>query len=103
MLLDDLLIYPKHISHVPRSLASRYPTHHRRTTGRCLRCLQPSSMSRAAGTRQVERSPSFLSRKSLVEQSQDLGHVELYIFEVESFLIIFLHLQKIVQFEVKLE
>ena len=58
---------------------------------------------RAAGIGQVSKSPSFLSRKPLVEQSQDLGHVELYIFEVESFLIVLLHFEKIVQFKVKLE
>lgn len=47
--------------------------------------------------------PSLLPCKSLVEEDQDFGHVELYVLEVEIFLVVLLHLQKIVQLQIKLE
>jgi hypothetical protein len=37
-------------------------------------------------------SPALLSRKSLVQQVQHLGDIELDIFKVEIFLVVFLHL-----------
>ena len=36
--------------------------------------------------------PTFLSRKALVEQSQDLGYIELDVLKVEVLLIVLLHL-----------
>ena len=47
--------------------------------------------------------PSLLPCESLVEKDQDFGHVELYVFQVEIFLIVLLHLEKIVQFQVEFE
>lgn len=47
--------------------------------------------------------PAFLSRKALVEQSKDFRNVELHVFQVEIFLIIFLHLQKIVKLQVQFQ
>ena len=41
----------------------------------------------------MERLPTLLSREALVEQSQDFGYVEQDIFEVQSLLIVLLHLE----------
>lgn len=41
--------------------------------------------------------PSLLTCEPLVEQDQDLGHVELHVLQVQIFLVVFLHLEKIVQ------
>ena len=45
--------------------------------------------------------PSFLSRKALIEERQNLGNVELYVFEIEVLLVIFLHLEQVVELEVQ--
>lgn len=47
--------------------------------------------------------PCPLSGEPFVEQSQDLGNVELYVFKVEILLSVLLHLEKIVQLEIQLE
>lgn len=36
--------------------------------------------------------PPFLPGKPLVQQCQDLGYIELHVFEIEVLLIVFLHL-----------
>jgi hypothetical protein len=45
----------------------------------------------------------LLPSKSLVEQGQDLRHIELHIFEVQVILTVFLHFQEIIKLEIKLE
>ena len=37
-------------------------------------------------------SPSLLPGKALIQQCENLGYIKLYVFEVEIFLIVFLHL-----------
>jgi hypothetical protein len=51
--------------------------------------------------RLIPCSPRLLSCKAFVEQVEDFCDVELDVFEVEVFLIVFLHLKKIVQLEVE--
>jgi hypothetical protein len=50
-----------------------------------------------------EHLSALLSGKPLVQQRQHLGHVELDVFQVEIFLVVLLHLQQIVQFEIQLQ
>lgn len=45
--------------------------------------------------------PALLSRKPFVEQSQDLGDIELDILQVKVLEVVFLHFQKIIEFQVK--
>jgi hypothetical protein len=47
--------------------------------------------------------PAFLPGKALVEQSQDFRDVELHVFQVEVFLVIFLHLQQIVKLQIQFQ
>lgn len=47
--------------------------------------------------------PSLLSCKSFVEERKHLGDIELDIFQIEVFKVVFLHLQEIVKLEIKLE
>lgn len=47
--------------------------------------------------------PALLSRKALVEQGQDFRNIELHIFKVKVFLIVFLHLQEIVKLQVEFQ
>jgi hypothetical protein len=47
--------------------------------------------------------PPFLSGKPLIQERQDLRNVELYVLKVEVLLVIFLHFEKIIQFQVKLQ
>lgn len=49
----------------------------------------------------VQRSPSFLACEALVEEREDFWDVELDIFEIEGFLIVLLHFEEIVEFEVE--
>jgi hypothetical protein len=49
------------------------------------------------------RLPPLLSREAFVEQSEDFWDVELDIFQVQVFLVVLLHLEEIVEFEIKLE
>lgn len=51
----------------------------------------------------MEISPAFLPREALVEQGQDLRHVELHVFQIQVFLIVLLHLEQVVEFEIKLQ
>jgi hypothetical protein len=48
-------------------------------------------------------SPALLACKTLVEKGEDLADIELDIFEVEILLVVFLHLQEIVKFQVQLQ
>lgn len=48
-------------------------------------------------------SPSLLASKSLVEQCEHFGDIELHVFEIELILVVLLHLQQVVEFEVKLQ
>ena len=54
-------------------------------------------------THKAPNSPPFLAREALVQQRQHFGDVELDVFEVEGFLVVLLHLEQIVEFEVELE
>ncbi len=47
--------------------------------------------------------PPFLPRKALVEQCQDLGNVELDVFQIQVVLVVLLHLQEVVELEIELE
>jgi hypothetical protein len=47
--------------------------------------------------------PPFLARKAFVEKREHLGDVELHVLKIEILLIVFLHLQQIVEFQVKFE
>ena len=47
--------------------------------------------------------PAFLPCKSLVEKCKHLRHVKLDILEIQILLIILLHLEQIVKFEVELQ
>ena len=57
----------------------------------------------SAGVVSVIHLPSFLSGEALVEQSQDLGYIELDIFEVEVLLIVLLHFQQVIELQVEFE
>jgi hypothetical protein len=46
--------------------------------------------------------PSLLSGEALIQEREDLGYVELHVFEVEFLLAVFLHLEEIVELKVKL-
>jgi hypothetical protein len=52
---------------------------------------------------QVAHLPSLLPCKTLVQESQDLRHIELHIFEIQVLLVVFLHLQEIVELEIQLQ
>jgi hypothetical protein len=47
--------------------------------------------------------PPFLPGESLIQKGKNFRHVELDIFEVQLFLSIFLHFQKIVELEIELQ
>lgn len=47
--------------------------------------------------------PPLLSSEPLVEQGQDLGDVELDIFEIEGLLVVLLHFEQIIELEVEFE
>ena len=49
------------------------------------------------------RSPALLSGEALVEKVEHLGDVELDVFQIQILLVVFLHFEKIIQFEVELE
>lgn len=49
------------------------------------------------------RLPPLLSRKSLVQQSENLGDVELHVFEIQVILSILLHLEQVIQLKIQLE
>lgn len=51
----------------------------------------------------VARLPTLLSCESLVQEGKDLGDVELDILQIQIILIVLLHLEQIVQLEVKLK
>ena len=51
----------------------------------------------------IRQSPPLFPRESLVEQCQDLGDVELHILKIQGFLIILLHLQKVVELQIELQ
>lgn len=53
--------------------------------------------------RQFSCLPSLLASEPLVKQRQNLGYVELDIFQIELVLVILLHFQKIIQLEIKLQ
>ena len=48
-------------------------------------------------------SPLLFPRKSLVEKGENLGDVELNVFEIKIFLVVSLHLEQIIELEIKLE
>lgn len=48
-------------------------------------------------------SPALLSGKALVEQGQDLGDVELNVFQVQVVQVVLLHLQQVVELQIKLQ
>lgn len=48
-------------------------------------------------------SPPLFAGKPFVEQVEHFGNVELDVFEVKVLLVVLLHLEKIVEFQVKLE
>lgn len=43
----------------------------------------------------------FLAGKPLVQKGENLRHIELDVFEVEVFLSVLLHLEQVVEFEIK--
>lgn len=47
--------------------------------------------------------PALLAREALVQESQDLRHIELHVFKVQIFLAVFLHLQQIVQLQIEFQ
>lgn len=47
--------------------------------------------------------PTLLARKALVEEGKHLGDIELNVFQVKVLQVVLLHLEKVVQFEVKLQ
>lgn len=47
------------------------------------------------------RSPTLLSREPAVQKVENLGDIELDVFEVEVFLIVLLHLKQIVKLEIE--
>lgn len=47
--------------------------------------------------------PPLLSGKALIQEREDLGHIELDVFKVKLVLAIFLHLKQIVKLEVKFQ
>ena len=47
--------------------------------------------------------PPLLARKALVEEGKHLGDIELNIFQVKILQVVLLHLEKVVEFEVKLQ
>lgn len=51
----------------------------------------------------VEILPTLLSCKSLIKKGEHLGHVELHILQIKIFLVVLLHFEKVIQFEVELE
>lgn len=48
-------------------------------------------------------SPTSFASKALVQQCKNLGHVELHILKVQVFLVVFLHFQKVVKFEIQFQ
>ena len=51
----------------------------------------------------VKRSlPPLLPREPLVKQREDLGDVELHVLQVQIVLVVLLHLEQVVEFEVEL-
>jgi hypothetical protein len=44
--------------------------------------------------------PALLSRKSLVEENEHFGDIELNILQVQIFLVILLHLQQVVKLQI---
>lgn len=66
-------------------------------------CQDVSIEGSAPGTPRRAALPSLLPGKTLVEKGQDFGHVELDVFEVEFVLVVFLHLEQVVKFEVQLQ
>ncbi len=44
--------------------------------------------------------PALLPCKALIQQRQDLWHVELYILEIKRLLVVLLHFEKIVELEI---
>jgi len=51
----------------------------------------------------VRRSPSLLAGETLVKQGENLGNVEVNVFEVELVLVVLLHLEQVVQLKVEFE
>lgn len=47
--------------------------------------------------------PTLLSRKTSVEQPQYFRNVELDVFEIEIFLVVFLHLEQVVQLQIQFQ
>lgn len=47
--------------------------------------------------------PAFLPCESLVQQRQDLWHVELYIFKIKVVLVFLLHFEQVVELQIKLK
>ena len=53
--------------------------------------------------RVIDRLPALLPSEALVEQSQDLGNVELDVFQVKFVLVILLHLEQVIQLQIQLK
>jgi hypothetical protein len=45
--------------------------------------------------------PPFLSREAFIQKSQNLWYIELDVFEIKIFLVILLHLEQIIELQVK--
>lgn len=47
--------------------------------------------------------PALLSRESLIQQSKNFGNVELNVLQIKIFLILLLHFEEIIKFEIEFE
>jgi hypothetical protein len=47
--------------------------------------------------------PALFARKPLVQQHKHLANVELHVLEIQIFLVIFLHLEQVVELEIELQ
>lgn len=73
--------------------------------------LQRMKMHAAHGVKQkkavdaekIQHLPPLLPRESLVQQHKDLRYVEQYVFQVQLFLVVFLHLEQVVKLEIELQ
>ena len=62
--------------------------------------LKASTTSEHMVSRKRWRLPALFAGKALVEQGEHLGHVELHVLKVEVFLVVLLHLEKVVELEI---
>lgn len=51
-------------------------------------------------SRRVSALPALLPGKALVQQREDLGHVEQDVLEVEGFLVVLLHFEQVVELKI---